>query len=49
MSTLVKYPRYKLSSRYNKANCEIADEEQDPTTVLARFVFSFKMMIIIMQ
>merc|ERR1719189_2538830 len=31
--------RYSLASRYNRANCEIADEEQDPTTVLARYEF----------
>ena len=38
-----------MSSRYNKANCEIADEEQDPTTVLARFVFTFRMMMMTMM
>ena len=31
--------RYRLSSRYNKPACEMSDEEQDPTTVLARYEF----------
>ena len=30
--------RYSLASRYNKPACEMADTDQDPTTVLARSV-----------
>ena len=32
--------RYSLASRYNKPACEMADTDQDPTTVLARSVSS---------